>query len=100
MYLNFINNNVVKVEATIDPNVKRSVEITETERLKLGSICGFQKDYPIAVNYVVDQETNKFIIVSTSNYGTRYKSLIGRLFDSLEQMEKTCLRVYTPPYRD
>ena len=100
MYLNFINNNVVKVEATIDPNVKRSVEITETERLKLGSICGYDKEYPVAVNYYTDTVTNKLIIVSISNYGTRYKSLIGRLFDSVEQMEKTCLRIYTPPYRD
>lgn len=100
MYLNFINNNVVKVEATIDPNVKRSVEITETERLKLGSICGFQKDYPIAVNYVVDQETNKFIIVSTSNYASKYRPLIGRMFESLEKMKASCLRLYIPPYLD
>lgn len=100
MHLNFTTDNHVKVEAIQDPKVKRSVHVTETKRLKLGSVCGVDKEYPVAVNYYTDSVTNKLIIVSTSNYGTRYKSLIGRLFDSLEQMEKTCLRIYTPPYRD
>lgn len=100
MYLNFIADNLVKVEAIQDPKVKRSVHVTDTQRLKLGSVCGTEREFPVSVNYYTDSVTNKLIIVSTSNYGTRYKSLIGRLFDSVEQMEKTCLRIYTPPYRD
>jgi hypothetical protein len=100
MFLNFINNSIVKVQATKDPNCQRSVEITETQRLRLGSISGFEKDFPLSVNYVLDTETNKFIIVSTSNYGSKYKPLIGRMFDTLDIMKASCLRLYLPPNLD
>lgn len=100
MYLNFVTDHSVKVEAVKDANAKRVVEVINTTRLKLGSICGHDKDYPIAVNYVLDEETNKIIVVSTSNYATPYRSLIGRMFESVDKLKATCLRVYTPPYLD
>ncbi len=100
MFLNFLNNNIVKVEALVNPQAIRSVEIEKTERLKLGSVCGVEKEFPVSVYYVEDTETRKFILVSTSNYGTRYKTLIGRMFDNLEVMKNACLRLYTPPYLD
>ena len=100
MFLNFLSNNVVRVEALVNPQAIRSVEIKKTERLKLGSVCGYEKEYPVSVQYLQDTETQKLILVSTSNYGSRYKSLIGRSFDSLEAMKNSCLRIYTPPYLD
>ena len=100
MHLNYINDNIVKVEATKDNNAMRSVPVESTQRLKLGSICGVEKEYTIAVDYVVDDKSKKLIIVSTSNYATHYRSMIGRMFETVEKMEKACLRVYTPPYRD
>lgn len=100
MFLNFINNSIVKVQATRDHSCARSVEVTETQRLKIGTISGYEKEFPIAVNYVLDEETNKLIIVSTSNYGSKYKPLIGRMFESIENMKASCLRIYIPPNLD
>lgn len=100
MFLNFLSNNVIRVEALANPQAVRSVEIEKTERLKLGSVCGYEKEYPVSVQYLQDTETNKLILVSTSNYGSRYKALIGRAFDSLESMKNACLRLYTPPHLD
>lgn len=96
MYINFLPNGIIKVETFINSNAQRHVEVTKTQTLRLGHIYGVEREFPISVYYVQDEQTKKFILTSTSNYAYKYKSLIGRAFESLEEMKKACLRIYKP----
>lgn len=100
MFVNFLQNGLAKVSPFADEKAVRHIEANKTTTLKLGSVCGVEKEYPVSVQYVLDEHTNKLILISTSNYGNRYSPLIGRIFDSVQTMRVACLRLYTPPYLD
>lgn len=98
MFINILSKTIATVSKDKQDNAIRHIEFSTTQTLKLGSVCGVEKEFPVYVEYVLDEETNMFILVSTSNYGGRYNCLVGSSYHSVEDMKTICLSIYKPEY--
>lgn len=97
MYVNIFKNGITTVSALKDDTAHRHLKVEKRTYIRLGTISGLEKDYPISVDYIQDPLTHRYIIVGASMYAQRYyRKLFGKTFDSLEVIRQTCLKIYTP----
>lgn len=82
-------------------NASTDIELNiESKSLRIGSVCGVEKEYPIAVHYHTNNRSNSVTVTGHTNQAYPYKDLVGKTFNSIEALHKTCLAIYTPPYLD